>query len=46
MNSRFIIAHILSVNIHKNRISFLIRKKELQGFVFERGDTRKQNLRV
>ena len=48
MSSQFIIAYLFSVNIHKNRICFFIRKKELQmqGFVFERGGMRKQNLWV
>ena len=40
-NSEFIIAFTFSVNIHKNRISFFVRSKQLQGFVLERGDMRK-----
>ena len=44
MNSGFITAYVFSINIHKNQILFLIRKKELQGFVYERGGMRKQNL--
>ena len=36
MNWGFIIAYIFSLSIHKNRIFFLIRKKELPGFVLER----------
>ena len=47
MTSGFIIAYIFLVNVHKNRISFLIRKKELLAFVLERGgrgDMRKQKL--
>ena len=44
MNSAFIIAYTFSVNILENRMSFLIRKKELQGFVLKRGVMRKQNL--
>ena len=46
MSSGFIIAYIFSVNIHKNRIFFIIRKKELQGFFPDRGGRRKQNLWV
>ena len=41
MDSGFIIAFIYSVNIHKNRIFFFIRKKKLQGFVLDMGGMRK-----
>ena len=44
MNSGFIIAHVFSVNIVKNRISILIRKKELQRFASWEGWYKKRKL--
>ena len=46
MNSGLIIAYVFSENIHKNRISFLIRTKKLQGFVLERGGMKKQYIYI